>query len=154
MSIQIIANALKQIFYFLQEEYGFKPVSIDIDKEFCVIKMQNNSTGIALHYARRESNIFVYLYRLINGKMVEDITPVSSDRPLNSIELQYIIQLREGENYIAKVQKQSSRSVVDLVQESADDLKKYAADVLTGNFEVFNEVDSVAKKRRLEWQNS
>ena len=72
MNIQTIATTLKKTFSFLQEEYGFQPVSSVIDKEFCIIKMQNKTTGIALHYERRESNVVVYLYRLLDGKMVED----------------------------------------------------------------------------------
>lgn len=154
MDIQNIANTLKQAFNFLQEEYDFKVVSSDIDKEFCIIKMQNITTGIALHYERRESNIFVYLYRLIDGKMVEDSIPVSSSTPLNSIELQYIVQLKEGKNYVNKLQKQYSKSLNDLIQDAAADLNKYAVDVLMGDFAIFSEVDSIAKKRRLEWQNS
>jgi len=154
MIIQTIAKTLKKTFSFLQEEYGFQPGSSVIDKEFCIIKMQNNTTGIALYYERRESNVFVYLYRLIDGKMVEDKNPVSSDLPLNSIDLQFIIQLREGANYICKIQSQSSKSLDELMQDIAADLKKYADDILKGDFEVFSEVDSIAKKRRLEWQNS
>ena len=153
MNIQTIANTLKKTFSFLQE-YGFQPVSSVIDKDFCIIKMQNNTTGIALHYERRESNVFVYLYRLIDGKMVEDKIPVSSDLPLNSIELQFIIQLREGENYVCKIQSQSSKSLDELIQAIAVDLKKYADDILKGDFGLFGELDSIAKKRRLEWQNS
>jgi hypothetical protein len=154
MKNQTIVNKLKDKFFFLQQEYGFKGVSSVIDKDFCIIKMQNDTTGIALHYERREDDVFVYLYRLIDGKMVEDKIPISSDFPLNSIELRFIIQFREGEKFINKFQNQSSKSFDELLQDIAADLRKYANDVLKGNFEVFREVDSIAKKRRLDWQNS
>jgi len=154
MNIQTIANRLKMNFIFLQQEYGFQDVSSVIDKDFCIIKMQNNTTGIALHFERRDYTLFVYLYRLIDGKMVEDKIPVSAELPLNSIELQYIIQLREDSNDNTNIKSQTSKSLDELMQDVAANLKKYADDVLKGNFEAFSEVDSIAKKRRLEWQNS
>ena len=87
-------------------------------------------------------------------KWLKTKCPVSPDLPLNSIDLQFIVQLREGTDYIRKIQGQSSKSLDELMQDVAADLVKYADDILKGDFEVFSEVDSIAKKRRLEWQNS
>lgn len=154
MNTQLIANKLRENFEFLKDEYGFKTVSDVIDKDFCTIKMQNDTTGVSLNYETREDDVIVYLYRLIEGKMIEDKIPVSENIKLNSIELRFIIQFKKDDNSISTFQSQNSKSIDELIQNIVSDLKKYADDILKGDFDVFNKVDAIAKRRRLEWQNS
>jgi hypothetical protein len=154
MNTQSVANKLKKNFNFLIKEYDFKTVSSVIENDFCSIKMQNYTTGISLNYERREDDVLVYLYRLIDGQMIEDKIPISVDIPLNSIELRYIIQFKKGDDMIGTLQSQNYNSIDGLIQNIVNDLKEYASDILKGNFDVFSKVDAVAKKRRLEWQNS
>lgn len=154
MKMQNIANAIKYHFNYLKQEYGFRDVSDIIDNDYCSIKMQNNTTGISLNYERRENYLFAYLYRLVDGEIREDINPISSNLPLHSIELNYIIQFKDSVYFIDKLRKKSSKSIDELILDLAYDLKKYAKEVLNGDFHVFNEVDAVAKKRRLDWQQN
>lgn len=145
-------NILKDKFEFLKQEYDFHLVSNIIDKEFCIIKMQNDTTGISLNYELREDDIIVYLYRLIDGKMIDDITPISADIPLNCIDLRYVVMFKKGEN-ITNHDWNKSKFYDDLIQNIIYNLRNYAEDILKGNFDAFNKVDAMAKKRRLEWQN-
>jgi hypothetical protein len=144
---------LKDSFYFLIQEYGFRLVSNIIDKDYCIIIMKNDTTGISINYELREDDIIVYLYRLIDGNIIEDKVPISSDIPLNCIELRYIVQFNRGET-VASINRYADKSYDDLIENIIYDLKNYAEDVLKGNFDVFIKVDAMAKKRRLEWQNS
>ncbi len=41
-----------------------------------------------------------------------------------------------------------------MVSNLADNLKYFAKDVLRGQFDVFSILNEIAKKRRLDWQNS
>lgn len=154
MKTKNIANKLIEGFSFLQHEYGFTLASSDIKKEYCIVKMKNSTTGISLQYEVMEDDIIVYLHRLLDGEIVEDKYPLSVDIPLNAIELRFIIQFKQGVNYISKFKSSSSESYDQLIADTANDLKKYADDILNGDFEVFDKVGAIAKKRRLEWQNS
>ena len=42
----------------------------------------------------------------------------------------------------------------EMVSNLVDNLKYFAKDVLRGQFDVFSILNEIAKKRRLEWQNS
>lgn len=42
----------------------------------------------------------------------------------------------------------------EMVSNLADNLKYFAKDVLRGQFDVFSILNEIAKKRRLDWQNS
>lgn len=152
MNTQTIKNKLKQQFNYLQKEYGFQEVSIDINDDYCVIEMKNHTTGIILNYERSDDDIIIFLCRLINGEIVRDKNPISETVPLNTIDLNYIIKFKKGENDISALHSRSM-SVNELIKNKATDLKTYADDVLQGNFDVFNKVDALAKKRRLEWLN-
>lgn len=144
---------LRYNFAFLKQQYEFREVSNVIDKDYCIIKLQNDTTGISLNYERREDDINVYLYRLIHGVMIDDKIPISADIPLNCIDLRYVVVLKKGEN-ITDYDWKKGTSYDDLIQNIIYDLKNYAEDILKGNFDVFSKVDAMAKKRRLQWQNS
>jgi hypothetical protein len=151
MNMRAVEIKLRDKFNYLCKEYGFVEINNVYDKDFCIIKMKNSTTGIALHYERREADLFVYLYRLVNGEIVDDKTPLSPQLPLNCIELRYIIQFKKSDSFILKY---SHESFDELIGDIAADLKLYGNEILNGDFEIFNEVDAIAKKRRLEWQNS
>lgn len=153
MNTKVIEKKLRDKFAFLKQKYEFREVSNVIDKYQCIIKMQNDTTGISINYERREDDIIVYLYRLIDGAMIDDKIPISADIPLNCIDLRYVVMLKKGES-ITDYDWKEGKSYDDLIQNIIYDLKNYAEDILKGNFDVFSKVDAMAKKRRLEWQNS
>lgn len=141
-------------FNFLKVDYGFELVSCKDNPDFYKLIFKNVTTGVSITYDYRDANIFVYLIKLVNGQIVEDKIPISINKPLNSIELSYIIKYRNEESLTKPLFDDSVNSFEDLVKKIATNLKNYADDVLKGNFNIFSEVDSLAKKRRLEWQNS
>jgi hypothetical protein len=151
MKTKTIANILKDKFDFLRYEYSFVDVSTVVDEDYCIIKMKNNTTGISLQYERRENDVFVYLYKLIDGEIIDIKSPISPEIPLNCIEFRYIIQYIKGDIYL---ENYSNSSFDELIRCIADDLKIYCNDILKGNFNILKKVDAMAKKRRLEWQNN
>jgi len=153
MNTRVMAKKLKDSFEFLIKEYGFHLFSNIIEKEYCILKMKNDTTGISINYEIREDDIIVYLYRLIDGNIIEDTGPVSSEIPLNCIDLRYIVKFKKSES-IDGIDMYKYSSYDDLIESIINDMKKYAEDVLNGSFDVFIKVDAMAKKRRLEWQNS
>lgn len=152
MNTKVMEKKLRDKFDFLKQQYDFREVTNAVAKDYCIIKMQNNTTGISLNYERREDDIIVYLYRLIDGAMIDDKIPISADIPLNCIDLRYIVVFKKGES-ITDYDWKEGKFYDDLIQNIIYDLKNYAEDILKGNFEVFDKVDAIAKKRRLEWQN-
>lgn len=144
---------LSQKFAYLKTEYDFEPVSNIDDSEFYKVVLKNSTTGIAIIYEYRDANIFIYLYRLVDGQIVEDKLPLVENEPLNSIELSYIVQYKDAEKLTKPLYDSSTMNFEDLVADLSKNLRMFADDVLKGDFSIFSKVDNIAKKRRLEWQN-
>jgi hypothetical protein len=144
---------LNDKFKFLKTDYEFEPVSTIDDPDFYKVILKNSTTGIAIIYEYRDANVFIYLYKLINGQIIEDKLPIVEREPLNSIELSYIVQYRDSEKLTVPLYDDSSTSFEDLITKLASNLRMFADDVLRGDFSIYLKVDKLAKKRRLEWQN-
>jgi hypothetical protein len=154
MSKKTYKDFINDKFSFLKYEYGFELISCVDDPSFYKLVFKNATTGVAITYEYRDANISIYLYRLINGQIVEDKTPLSKDTQLNSIELSYIVQYRDVERITKPLYDSAAISFEDMISSSVNNLNNLAGDVLNGQFEVFSEINEIAKKRRLEWQNS
>ncbi len=144
---------LNDKFKFLKTDYEFEPVSTIDDPDFYKVILKNTTTGIAIIYEYRDANVFIYLYKLINGQIIEDKLPIVERDPLNSIELSYIVQYRDPERLTVPLYDDFSTSFEDLITKLASNLRMFADDVLRGDFSIYPKVDKLAKKRRLEWQN-
>lgn len=143
---------IEDSFLFLNTEYNFNLINVDDDDDYLSLIYKNQTTGVKITYEYRDANIFVYLYKLQDGQLVEDKTPISKELPLHSIELSYIIQYRNPERLTKPLYDSSVKSFDVLVEAIAENLKVCADDVLKGDFDIFIKLDDIAKKRRLEWQ--
>jgi hypothetical protein len=154
MSKNFYKALLNDKFNFLKHEYGCELISCIDDPDFYKLTFKNATTGVTIIYEYRDANVFIYLHRLVNGQIIEDKTPISKDTQLNSIELSYIVQYRDAEKLNKPIYDLSVTSFEDMVSKLANNLRNFASDVLNGQFDVFLEINEIAKKRRLEWQNS
>ncbi|MDY0091677.1 MAG: hypothetical protein RBT80_03160 [Candidatus Vecturithrix sp.] len=95
------------------------------------------------------------LYRLINGKLVENPSPITENSVLNAFCLDDIVTIRNPDAtmkpaYCYGIESEfynKEQGMTLYVSKFADNLKIYTADVLTGNFEIFTELDQIVKKR-------
>ncbi|GAK58227.1 hypothetical protein U27_05200 [Candidatus Vecturithrix granuli] len=142
-------------FHFLITDYGFKFVKKREENWGYDIVFLNATTGVHVIYEFREAYIFIMLYRLINGKLVENPSPITENSVLNAFCLDDIVTIKNPDAtmkpaYYYGIESEfynKEQGMTLYVSKFADNLKIYAADVLTGNFEIFTELDQIVKKR-------
>jgi hypothetical protein len=135
---------------FLVGEFGFNLIKTEKEPSGVFITFQGPTTALRISLEPREGGIFILLTRLVRGKIPPYPIFVEPETPLNSFHLDDLIQLKApGFLFSFRRQKVSSRSELNAaLEEIADALRKYADEVLKGNFEVFGELSRVVKKRQ------
>lgn len=142
-------------FKFLVSDYGFKRLKKRKHPWGYEFIFVNNITGVRITYEFREAYIFIMLYRLINGKLVKNPSPITENSVLNAFCLDDIVSIRNPDAtmkpaYYYGIESEfynKEQGMTLYVSKFADNLKIYAADVLTGNFEIFTKLDQIVKKR-------
>ena len=145
----------EETFDFLKNEYGFNTVLSkreDLGYYFTAI---NSTTGIEINYEFKEAFIQIVIYRLIDGKIVKNITnAIKSNEPITGFSLEWILALRNPEAQIKPAyeygiespfyeKENGLKNYLSIVMER---LKDYASDILEGDFSVFSTLDIMVKE--------
>jgi len=146
--------AMKQ-FKFLEFDYGFQLVkSVKEDWGYELIYL-NNTTGVKIIYEFREAYIFIILYKLVDGKLIENPKSIDENTVLYGFGLDDIIGLRFPQALIKPAYQYGEESkyydkkkgLTLYVTAFSDNLKEYASDVLEGDFKIFHETQKIVKDR-------
>jgi len=145
-------------FQFLEQEYEFKHIhskKIEGGYEFLYL---NNTSAVCITYEFREGYLFIVLYRLLDGEFRRNPIRITSETELNGFGLDDIISLHNPKDMVKPIytygedaeyytEKDGLRRYFKLF---ADNLKKYGADILSGKFDEFINVEEIVKARILK----
>lgn len=137
---------------FLKEDFQFQLEKVERKPFGIFITYLNSSTGVRVSLEPREGRIFVLVCRLIDGKIPEYPIFVKPDTPLNCYYLDDIVRLKLDKLPSRPVVKQllSPTGAETALTEISSLLREFAADILTGNFTMFADLDRVVKTRAKE----
>lgn len=145
----------KEQFKFLQLEYGFKLLNCEKEDWGYELIYQNITTGVKITYEFSEAYIFIMLYQLVDGNIKENPRNIENDTKLLGFGLDDLINLRSPQDLIKPAYEYGEASIyynkhdglLLYVSAFADNLKKYAKDILSGDFAVFPQLDQIVKER-------
>ena len=136
-------------FKFLEEKYGFKVISVMKDPTEASITFANATTAIDVRFEPRDNFLFVYLIRLKNGKMPDNLLTQSTKKRFNRFDLDLLIEIRTPSKKINQRQFKypfSKRDFREILSQYAEFIKTQAKDILQGDFTVFSLLESKLKK--------
>ena len=150
-----LEQVFEQTFDFLGKEYGFNTIlSKREGGEYYFIAI-NSTTGIEIKYEFKEAFIQIVIYRLVDGKIVKNITnAIKNNEPITGFSLEWVLALRNPEAQIKPAYEYEIESkyfdeengLKNYVSIVAERLKEYASDILKGNFSVFDTLDMMVKE--------
>src|SRR3989338_2997121 len=133
-------DACKRTFKFLEAKYGCSVIEATTDPAESHITYANDTTAVDIRYELKDNVIFVYLIRLRDGKLPADLFQIRSGKLIDRHEIGSLIELRCPSLRLAQSSFRYPFSKKDfeiILFRYADVLKKYATDILGGNFSVF-----------------
>jgi hypothetical protein len=150
----------KTEFRFLVSDYNFKLIKCKKENWGYELIYLNNVVGVKITYEYRESYIFIMLYKLIAGELVENPLYIKTDSTLYGYGLDDIVNLRNPLDLIKPAHQYDANSIyhdkneglTSYVAAFANNLKKHANDLLSGDFKLFKELDKVIKERVKKYQ--
>lgn len=143
-------------FIQLLAEYGFSILKEKKEDWGYVLEGKNTTTGIRVVYEFKEAHVKIMLYRLVDGKIVDNtIHALQSGEKISGFSLEHIVALLNPEDALSIVFP--AENVVDeqddlqnYLFELNTKLRKYAVSILLGDFSLFDELDIRVKQ---EYQN-
>jgi len=155
MSIKDFNIIAQEQFKFLESEYGFRLLKCEKEDWGYELIYLNNKTGVKITYEYREAYIFIMLYQLEDGKIVENPKSIDGNATLYGYAMEDLINLRNPDALIKPAYEYGEQSeyydkengLSLYVSAFASNLKKYAKDVLDGNFTIFPELEKIVKDR-------
>ena len=156
-----MAKTFEQIatekFEFLTSDYSFRLAERRTSSGFCSLTFTNETAGVGVRitYESREAFVFVIIYRLVGGKIRENPRPINRESELTGYCLDDIVSLlgpgdalKPAYFYPPTSEFYDPNIGMELyVSRFADNLKRYASDVLTGDFRLFAQLETLVKKR-------
>ncbi len=134
----------KENFNFLIAEYGFSIMPVPKSKKLHKVVFQNKTTAVIVNWERNENWIYVELYRLVNGKLVIDPIIISDQTELNGYHLDNLLSIRSPEFSPQRFPVDDQDFILKIYSNM---LRQYAADVLNGDFRIFDELEKIVKRR-------
>lgn len=150
-----IKSIFQEEFKFLISKYNFYIQSEYQDKNNYEIIYINSTTGVHILYEYKESYIFITLYRLEKGILIKNPLNIKKNSILFGYGLDDIIYLLNPDAIIKPSYKYDESSVFFnqkigfrlYLHCFADNLNKYANNILLGDFSIFKELDQIVKNR-------
>lgn len=137
-------------FEFLEEEFGCKPVSVKREFYGTFIVYKNTTTAIRVSIEPYDGGIFVFLIRLVRGEIPEYPSSIEATTSLFWFDLEDLIALRAPSLKLDRPPLDDlfkPSNLEKILAQYAQALRKYAIDILRGDFSVFNELSKIVKER-------
>lgn len=125
-------------------------VKEEVDRpDFAEAVYVNDTTGLSVAVDWSEFRPFLKVHELTDGRLPADPISYTSPTQLQSFDVDDLLILRAvAPSPVGKMLGERDNIAAGrLVSEYAKALEQRASDVLTGNFAVFAELDSIVKKR-------
>jgi hypothetical protein len=145
----------KEQFKFLESDFGFQLSKNDKEDWGYELIFLNTTTGVRITYEFREAYIFIMLYKLVDGSLMENPRSIQENTLLHGHGLDDIVSIRNPQALIKPAYQYGKESeyydkkkgLTLYVTAFANNLKEYALDVLGGDFKIFDEANRVVKER-------
>jgi len=145
----------KEQFIFLISEYNFVLLKSEKEDWGYELVYLNKTTGIKITYEYREAYVFIMLYQLDKGELRENQGSINDNTVLYGYGFDDLINLRNPQALVKPAYEYGERSIyydkesglLEYVSAFSNNLKKYAKDILKGDFTVFPDLDKVVKER-------
>lgn len=157
-------NFTIKFFDFLIKKFNFKFFDegeiLKYKYSYSII-YRNLTTAIEISYDVRDEGISVLIYRLVGGEIPEYPIFISKKTIVNCFYLNDLIAIRSPnphkEFYAIHNIKEfppiyDDKTIRRIVNEYAIALKKYASDILVGNFEIFKKLEKRVKERAAKYE--
>jgi hypothetical protein len=145
----------KEQFNFLESDFDFMLAKCQKEDWGYELIYMNKTTGLKITYEFQEAYIFILLYKLVNGSLIENPRNIKADTILYGYGLDDIINYRNPLALIKPAYQYGEKSeycdekrgLMLYVSAFANNTKKYTGDVLSGDFKIFVEIDKSVKER-------
>lgn len=137
-------------FQFLIGEFGFAVAAKHHGCFADSVLFENPTTAVEIGCDYRDRYLGVLLIRKVKGIIPPYEVSIAQDTLINSFYLDDLVTLRERE---AKQMRKplseypSKEEFETVLTHYADSLKKYATDILRGDFSVFSQLNTIVKQR-------
>ncbi len=153
---RLFIEIVGDLFRYLETDYGFQKTAASEDKLQVDYKCVQKGIGIRIEWSHRAQYLFMSIYRLVNGEMVEDELPITGKSVINSIE--FTDALKQSDRMLPAYEYDENCSYFDeqngmknYVAEFAARLRKHGKDFLKGDFHRFPKIISTIKRRAREY---
>ncbi|WP_010587222.1 hypothetical protein [Schlesneria paludicola] len=147
----------REAFAFLESQYHFSIKECVDDDDFGQVTYVNIRNGVAVKLLYEFSNafVFVFIYRLIDGQICDNVLPISNESEINCIEFNDVLSgvqkmkpaYEYGDN---SCYYDGQNGMREYVSEFATRLQKYGGKLLAGAFDEMKGVEQIIKHRARE----
>lgn len=141
----------KKIFKFLEKKFGCKLNSVERNSYGTYLSYKNATTGVEISFTPGDGDILIYLIKLVDGIIPSYPVTITLKDSIYYFELNDIIFIKES---ALQIQYPSTDELMNnygvlkgFLTQQAEYLKKYALDILKGDFSLFPELEKIVKKR-------
>lgn len=135
------------------EDYNLKEFKFECDGDGCYITFKNAQAAVRVSYEVREGEVFVLLYRLLNGELPPYEIFIRPETVINSFYLDDVVTLKSP-SAVLDLMLPVNEFTYDKLElklcHAAKALKEYADDVMQGNFSCFADLEVIVKRRAEE----
>lgn len=145
-----------------KEEFKFLELNFECKLQKCKkedwgyeLVYLNKTTAVKVTYEFQEAYIFIMLYRLVDGTLIENPGNIKENTTLNGYGLDDVINYYDPSSLIKPIYQygedsdyyDQKKGLMLYVNAFANNLKKFGTEVLKGDFRIFKELDKVVKDR-------
>lgn len=147
-------DCAKQHFRFLEDDYGCTLESSLTEKWGGELIYRNETTGIRLVYEVPSAFLFVFIYKLIGGEMVENPTPLLANSKITKFDFNDALpdsaKMKPAYEYGSEsLYFDDEVGLSNYLREFATRLQQYGKDALKGDFSILPKIDKIIKKRSI-----
>lgn len=149
MSKEKFLELCRKHFGFLSEEFGFREAKKESSSWGHVLYLKNETTAVRISLEWEYPGVFVHLYRLVDGKIVENPIIIQQEDELMNYSLDDLLSIRAPGLELSPIFGQPDE-IEGKLKSYAAAVRDCAADVLEGDFTIFEELDKIVKHRAAE----
>jgi hypothetical protein len=156
MSKDSLEKLFEESFSFLIDDFNFKIIKSRDEDWGYSYEATNNTTGIEIVYEFTQAYVNIMIFKLINGEIIKNtVQAIRHDEIINGFSMDLIVQIRNPKDLIKPAYQYGKDSdfykpkvgLKNYVSLFVGNLKKYAFDVLNGDFSIFTQLDEIMKKK-------
>ena len=135
------------IFNFLEKDFRLNHIETEKNNYGIYVVYKSATSFLRISLELREGGIFIYLGRLEDGEIPPYPIFIHQSTILHAFYLDDLINLKESQSKKQQNEEVTLSNIEKILTEKANDVRKYASDILQGNFEIFHELENVVKAR-------